>query len=1181
MSAVTELWATSFEQALSRLGPSEGGDAGAAARAKEGLGSFLSSLPPGYTEQTSPEDAAVDWLELSSLLGHRPASEGLHADDGSTATSITRAVASHASEPAGSAPPARPAPPAGLEGHASRLVLCPCRPGAPGDFRLRRVGLARVELSSFLPVVESFGLAVVEAVPWHFHFGSGRPDAFVDDIGLRVDTPVMEPGGFDPAQSGPRLVDALEAVLGGGGELGPLNRLVVGAGLDWREVALLGAYCAYRRIIGGQWATEAADGMEDALVAFPSSAAAVVRLFIALLGPGSDLPADEARSALLEALTGVPDLEHDRALHELVTLVEATTRSNWALRRDTIALKIASGSVPFLPAPVPLTETFVWCRWFEALHVRFGRVARGGIRWSDRDTDLRSEVLSLARAQVKKNSLIVPTGAKGAFVLRKEALGKHELGRSAYSAFIEAMLDVTDNIVDGQVVRPDGVVCRDADDPYLVVAPDKGTAHFSDLANLISVRRGFWLGDAFASGGSSGYDHKSLAITARGAWVAVRRHFRALGMDAQHDQLRVVGVGDMSGDVFGNGMLQSRSICLVAAFDHRHIFVDPAPGPERSYQERLRLSQLETSSWADYDMAAASRGAAVYSRHAKKVELSPQACGALGVVGPGTMSPPELVKAVLEAQVDLIFFGGIGTFVKAPSETDIEVDDRANDDVRVNADQLRARVVAEGANLAMTQAARTSYSRRGGRVDTDFIDNAGGVAMSDREVNLKILLSMALASDRLAPAARDGVLAGSAEEVADDVLAQVEQSVVALDRAAGSSAAELPAIEALMADLARAGLLDVEVEDLPDGEELARRRQAGAGLSRPELAVLLAYARSELARSTEPSPLAGYETTRSCATGYFPLGARQAYADLVPAHPLYRQLVSSELADEVIVRMGAVWAHEVAAETGRQLWEAAAAYWAAREVLSAAPLFEEVDRVAWSVSTEAETAMRDSLSSGLGRLARWYLTRLGPFDPGVVISSDRPFVAGLSAAYPFGAGSPSGGPFDDRPLAAALVALGLPEEVAARLAQLVRDAAVGELAEAARASEREVGPVASAYAAVEEGLSLVGLERALSRRDTSDLWERWELDLLADDLARSRVVAVTRSLQSHPDFAGADAARHWLAVRPGPLAHARDLIDHLGPEPGAKGPGAKKVGADLSLPLLALTLRALGEAVRA
>ena len=479
-------------------------------------------------------------------------------------------------------------------------------------------------------------------------------------------------------------------MLGGLGELGPLNRLVIGAGLDWRQVDLLCAYCDYRRVAGGPWAAEAAAALSDALVMFPAAAAAVVNLFIALLVPGSALSADEARALLVEALSNVPDLEHDRALRELASLVEATTRTNWALGREAISLKLASGSVPFLPAPYPLVETFVWCPWFEALHVRFGLVAREGIRWSDRQSDMRSEVLGLARAQVKKNSLIVPTGAKGAFVLRREPTASIERGKAAYSAFMHALLDITDNIVGGKVAHPEGVVCRDGDDPYLVVAPDKGTGHFSDLANSISLERGFWLGDAFASGGSTGYDHKALAITARGAWVAVRRHFRALEMDAQHDPLRVVGVGDMSGDVFGNGMLQSRSISLVAAFDHRDIFVDPSPDPGLSYEERRRLSQLERSSWKDYDLNVASLGAAVYSRHAKKVALSPQACGALGVVGPGLLSPPELVKAVLEAQVDLIFFGGIGTFVKASGETDIEVDDRANDDVRVNADQLRA-----------------------------------------------------------------------------------------------------------------------------------------------------------------------------------------------------------------------------------------------------------------------------------------------------------------------------------------------------------------------------------------------------------------------------------------------------------------------------------------------------------
>ncbi|MGH9107566.1 MAG: NAD-glutamate dehydrogenase domain-containing protein, partial [Acidimicrobiales bacterium] len=575
----------------------------------------------------------------------------------------------------------------------------------------------------------------------------------------------------------------------------------------------------------------------------------------------------------------VPDLSHYEALGELVALVEATTRSNWALGPGAVAFKLAAAEVPFLPPPRPATEVFVWAPWFEAIHLRFGLVARGGIRWSDRQSDMRAEVLSLARAQVKKNSLIIPTGSKGGFSLRAgpgESLGTPlragaatgttmgtataaapspvAQAREAYRVFIASLLEVTDDIVDGEVVHPEGSNCLDGDDPYLVVAPDKGTAAFSDLANAISAGRGYWLGDAFASGGSHGYDHKALGITSKGAWEAVRRHFRALGMHPEKDPVRVVGVGDMSGDVFGNGMLQSRSLCLVAAFDHRHLFVDPDPDPERSFEERLRLSQAPGSTWADYDLAAASPGAAVYSRQDKQVELSPEARAVLGA-GPGPMSPPELVSAALRAPVDMLFFGGIGTFVKGPGELDSEVDDEANDEVRVAADQVRARVVAEGANLAMTQRARVAYSRRGGRVNTDFVDNAAGVAMSDHEVNLKILLGMAVAGGRLGPVGRDEMLVADRDAVVSAVLGDVEASVVVLDRAALTSAADLPAWEALMADLEAGGLLDVAVESLPGAEDMSRRKLAGAGLSRPELAVLIAYGRSELARSVEASPL--------------------------------------------------------------------------------------------------------------------------------------------------------------------------------------------------------------------------------------------------------------------------------------------------------------------------------------
>jgi glutamate dehydrogenase len=1187
VNGVTEPWASSFGTELTQLAAN--GAVGGAAR--EGSGRFLTCLPPGYVEETSPRDAATDWLEISALLSRPPGTGSAEAGGGLTGA---RQAGPDQAGPDQTGPdqtgpdqtgPDQTGPDqtgidaerAGrLLAQADRLVLCPTRGGAPGDFRLRRIGLSRVELSSFLPVLESFGLVAVEAVPWHFALGSAGPDAYVDDIGLRIGTPLMSEA-FDLAQTSSRLVEALGAVFAGRGELTMLNRLVLGAELDWRQVNLLCAYSAYRQVVGGPRSADSAQSIRAALVAFPSVAAAAVRLFDALLVPGPGLSPDEARSALAIARSKVPDLEHDQALHELVSLVEATVRSNWALGHDTISLKLSSPGLAFLPAPRPLSETFVWSSWFQALHVRFGLVARGGIRWSDRQADLRGEVLGLAKAQVKKNSLIVPTGAKGAFVLSKDTGPRQEQGQqpgqqqgiAAYSAFVAGLLDVTDNIVKGDVVHPEGVVCRDGEDAYLVVAPDKGTAQFSDLANSISEERGFWLGDAFASGGSHGYDHKALGITATGAWTAVRRHFRALGIDAQREPLRVVGVGDMSGDVFGNAMLQSDSIRLVAAFDHRDIFIDPAPEPARSYGERCRVSRLERSSWQDYDLHYASEGAGVYSRHAKQIELSRQARGSLGVT-PGPISPPQLINHVLGAQVDLIFFGGIGTFVKAPGESDIEVDDRANDDVRVSADQLRARVVAEGANLAVTQRARTSYARRGGRVNADFIDNAAGVVMSDREVNLKILLGLAEATGRLDADDRDDMLVGSKEAVASAVLAEVERSIVALDRAANSSAADLPAYEALMEDLAHAELLDLDVEALPGTEELARRRQAGAGLSRPELAILLSYARSEIARSVEASPLSSDESVWPCAFEYFPPGPVEKFSDLVLDHPLFRQLVSSQVANAIVEHMGPVWAHEVAAETGRQLWEAAAAYWAAREVLGAGKFLDELEAVTWSVSPDAESALRDELGLALNRLARWYLARRGKLGPGAVIAGDRPVAVHLEETC-----RPEG-----RLVANRLSSLGLTDDLALQAERFGSTAAAGEVAEVARSSERDLEAVLEAYAAVEDGLSLATLQGALRRQgadrpdridrpDRPDRWDRWQLDLLADDLARSRADAATRALRSYPDQPGGDAGRRWLAARSESLAPALLLVTQVG---RATSP---------PLSLVALAVRALGEAVRA
>jgi glutamate dehydrogenase len=1041
---------------------------------------------------------------------------------------------------------------------------------------LRRIALRRAELSSVLRVLESFGLVAEEAVPWHIELGGPREgDAFVDDVGLRVGTPVAAPG-FRLSAVGPQLIDALIAATEERSELSSLNRLVVGAALGWRDVNLLRSYCAYRQAVGGPRADDRAELLAEALVRFPSAAAAALSLFRARLegqstgdNPGAGRPEaegtpsedeDSARAEVYKALASVPDRAHDEVLRELVALVDATTRSSWSLDQETIALKLASAPLPFLPLPRPLVETFVWSPTFEGLHLRFGLVARGGVRWSERRSDLRGEVLGLARAQVKKNALIVPTGAKGAFVLHDDPSHPDEpgerarRGRQAYSAFVGALLDVTDNVVNGELVHPKGIVCRDGDDPYLVVAPDKGTADFSDMANEISCQRGFWLGDAFASGGSNGYDHKALGITARGAWWAVRRHFRALGMDVQNDPVRVVGVGDMSGDVFGNAMLQSTAICLVAAFDHRDIFVDPVPSPEISFAERQRLSYLGRSSWNDYDLRRASPGAAVYSRRAKQIEISDEVGRALGLSA-GPLSPPELLRAVLLAPVDLIFFGGIGTFVKARDETDIEVDDRANDEVRVDASQLRARVVAEGANLALTQRARIAYARRGGRVNTDFVDNSAGVAMSDREVNLKILLDVASVQGRLTKTARDQLLKHVEDAVAEAVLAQVGRGLVALDEAAAASSSDLGAFEALQNDLEQAGSLNPEVESLPGPEELARRKQAGAGLSRPELAVLFAYARSELARSVESSDLVTEPALAPCILRYFPPAVAGPLADLVPGHPLARQLLSCELANEIVDRMGAVWAHELAAYAGRPAAHVAGAYWAARQVLGSETIFEELDRSAWAVSVPAELAVRARCQAALDRAARWYLSRGASLSLGATMAEDAAVASTLRA----GEEALSGAEAD-------LVGLGVPPELAAPVGRLTAAAGAAELAAVTRASGQPVARVLEVYRAVDEALYCPLLLDAMAPRSVPDRWERTWLMSLSDDLVRARASAATDALASGGGGSPANDIEHWRQPREAALQRLALLVGQV----RAASPAP-------SLALLSLAVRAAGD----
>jgi glutamate dehydrogenase len=1014
---------------------------------------FAARAPASYRDQTPAEDAAVDALELESF---------------------ERDLASAATVDAG--------PLTGRAlGGAHRLAV---RPSTDGDctFRIRRYGEHGIELTRLLPVLESFGLVVVESVPHKLLAATaGGAAVHIDDIGVRIDSPYGEEAlRFVPDIHGPRLVSALDAVARGETDVDSLNRLVTVAGLDWRQVALLRVYLRYWVQAGSG---SDAGHLADPLVEFPDFARSLVGFFQARFDPSEERDVEDVspaeaveRARCLAALELVPHLEQDRVLRGFLGLVDATLRTNYyatgpsGAHRRAITIKFDSARVPNLPRPRPKVEAFVHGPTVEGIHLRAGLIARGGLRSSDRPNDFRTEVLDLAFAQVKKNAIIVPTGAKGGFIARGNV--DPAAIRAAYEVFVESLLDITDNVVAGRTVSPQAVVACDPDDPYFVVAADKGTATFSDVANAISERVGFWLGDAFASGGSRGYDHKRLGITARGAWVAVARHFHQLGVDVQTEPVTVTGVGDMSGDVFGNGMLQSDRIKLVAAFDHRHVFLDPDPDPAAAYAERKRLAALERSSWADYSAGAISGGGGVWPRDVKTIPVSPAARRALGVEAE-ELSPPEVISAILSAPVDLLWFGGIGTFIKAPSEADSDVGDHANDGVRITSDRVRARVIAEGGNLGITQQARIRYSRRGGRINTDFIDNAAGVATSDREVNLKILLALAIEDGKLDPAERDGYLRRATDEVTGEVLRQVDHSVAALERAVFASAREPDAFAALIGALEESGRFDRAVESLPSAEELRVRREAGAGLIRPELAVLLAYAKSDLVAAIEPLMAQSGTDYLDAVEPYFPTEIRGAFAEQVARHRLYPQLAATDVAGEIVDQLGIVWAHEMAAELGRSLPEVASAFWAGRQVLGAGDLWKELEMTGRALPADAEAALHAQVAGAVARLARVYLLRSGLDPVPEVVGRDAPVAVELGACDH---------DVEAKARIERLVEMGSPTELADRFTRCEAASAVAEVQPIVAATGRSVRDVVEVFASIDRtaGLSALGAAVAAS-----------------------------------------------------------------------------------------------------
>ncbi|MDV7211755.1 NAD-glutamate dehydrogenase [Azotobacter beijerinckii] len=860
-------------------------------------------------------------------------------------------------------------------------------------------------LSDLLPVLENLGLRVLGEFPYPLRRRDGR-EFWIHDFAFTCG----EGQELDLQQLNDTLQDAFIHIMRGDAENDAFNRLVLSAAMPWREVALLRTYARYLKQIrlGFDLGYIAA-----ALLNHTDIARELVRLFrtrfyLARRIAGEELEDKQQRleQAILGALDRVEVLNEDRILRRYLELIKATLRTNFyqtdaaGRAKGHISVKLDPRSIPELPRPVPRYEIFVYSPRVEGVHLRGGKVARGGLRWSDREEDYRTEVLGLVKAQQVKNAVIVPVGAKGGFVPRRLPAGgsRDEIQAEAiacYRTFVSGLLDLTDNLKDGQLVPPPGVVRHDGDDPYLVVAADKGTASFSDIANGIAAEYGFWLGDAFASGGSSGYDHKKMGITARGGWVSVQRHFRERGIDVQKDPFVVIGIGDMSGDVFGNGLLQSPSMRLVAAFDHRHVFVDPDPDPARSFAERQRLFDLPRSSWADYDPALISPGGGVFPRSAKSIRISPQMQERFAIAAE-RLPPNELIGALLRAPVDLLWNGGIGTYVKSSLESHADIGDKANDAVRVNGSELRAKVVGEGGNLGMSQLGRVEYCLKGGAGNTDFIDNAGGVDCSDHEVNIKILLGEVLAAGDMTGKQRDQLLLDMTDAVAELVLNNIYKQTQALSLAERRARLHPGEYRRLIDALEHAGRLDRALEFLPSDEQLAERLAGGSSLTRPELAVLISYSKIDLKEALLDSPVPDDDYLIRDMEGAFPPLLVERFGALMRSHRLRREIVATQIASDLVNHMGITFVQRLKESTGMEAAAVAEAYVIVRDIFHLPHWFRQIEALDYQVPAELQLTLMDELTRLGRRATRWFLrNRRGELDAARDVAHFGPRVAAL------------------------------------------------------------------------------------------------------------------------------------------------------------------------------------------
>ncbi|MEU9570348.1 NAD-glutamate dehydrogenase [Streptomyces massasporeus] len=1099
-------WEDAFAEALN----AELGEEHAA----EAMRRYAHAFPEGYKADHNPRAAVADLVHLEQLNSEA---------DKDFALSLY--------EPVGAAPEER-------------------------RFKIYRTGDA-ISLSAVLPVLNRLGVEVVDERPYELRC-SDRSVAWIYDFGLRM--PRANGGGDyfgDDARE--RFQDAFSATWTGKAENDGFNALVLSAGLTWRQAVVLRAYAKYLRQAGS---TFSQDYMEDTLRNNVHTTRLLVSLFEARMSPDRQRAGHEIVDALLEevdaALDQVASLDEDRILRSFLTVIKATLRTNFFQEaaggkpHDYVSMKFDPQAIPDLPAPRPAFEIWVYSPRVEGVHLRFGKVARGGLRWSDRREDFRTEILGLVKAQMVKNTVIVPVGAKGGFVAKQ--LPDPSVDRDAwlaegvasYKTFISALLDITDNMVAGEVVPPADVVRHDEDDTYLVVAADKGTATFSDIANGVAENYNFWLGDAFASGGSAGYDHKGMGITARGAWESVKRHFRDMGVDTQSEDFTVVGIGDMSGDVFGNGMLLSEHIRLVAAFDHRHIFIDPNPDAATSYAERRRLFELPRSSWEDYDKDLLSAGGGVFPRTAKAIPVNAHIREALGIEAKVTkLTPADLMKAILRAPVDLLWNGGIGTYVKASTESNADVGDKANDAIRVDGADLRVAVVGEGGNLGLTQLGRIEFALHGGRINTDAIDNSAGVDTSDHEVNIKILLNGLVRDGDMTVKQRNKLLAEMTDEVGRLVLRNNYAQNTAIANALAQSGAMLHAQQRFMKHLVREGHLDRALEFLPTDRQIRERLAQGQGLTGPETAVLLAYTKITVAEELLHTSLPDDPYLSTLLHAYFPTELREQFPEHLVCHPLRREITTTVLVNDTVNTGGTTYLHRLREETGASLEEIVRAQTAARAIFRQSPVWDGVEALDNKVEAEVQTRIRLHARRLVERGTRWLLNnRPQPLQLAETVDFFADRVEQVWSQLPKllrGADQEWYGKIYDE-----LTGAGVPDELATRVAGFSSAFPTLDIVSIADRMDREPLDVAEVYYDLADRLRITQLMDRISELPRADRWQSMARAAIREDLYAAHA-AVTADVLAVGNGTSTPEQRYkaWEQKNAAILGRARATLEEI------------------------------------